>query len=195
MHRDIKPANILLTHESPSAEWKLSDFGLAKLADITGTFCGSPLYLAPEVDALVGSVYTNAVDVWFVGVVGMRYSCGFDARVLKKTRARKDHIAWGEALARRAQSKASPLREYLTVMLGVMPTGRPIARDLLARLQDWRDSQESGPGKGVYDDSEENEAESLQDDREDRSDAVTIRAAGEGDGEENEENVSSEVTF
>ncbi len=30
MHRDIKPANILLTHETPGAEWKLGDFGLSK---------------------------------------------------------------------------------------------------------------------------------------------------------------------
>ncbi len=204
MHRDIKPANILLTHETPGAEWKLGDFGLSKLTDntgITGTFCGSPLYLAPEVDGLVGSVCTNAVDVWSAGVVGVQYSCGFGGRDLKKMNTTADHKAWVNPVARRAKSKASVLAEYLTPMLDVMPAGRPTAKGILERLQGWEDSEASGLGEGDHDGSkgkgkekEENAAESLEDDCENSSEASTIRAAGDEDREENRENAFSEVT-
>jgi serine/threonine protein kinase len=50
-HRDIKPANILL--ESPGDRVKLTDFGLARIADDvkitrTGFVAGTPLYMSPE---------------------------------------------------------------------------------------------------------------------------------------------------
>jgi serine/threonine protein kinase len=50
-HRDIKPGNILL--EPPNDRVKLTDFGLARIADDvkltrTGFVSGTPLYMAPE---------------------------------------------------------------------------------------------------------------------------------------------------
>src|SRR5204863_1518830 len=50
-HRDIKPGNILL--EPPHDRVKLTDFGLARVADDvkltqTGFVSGTPLYMAPE---------------------------------------------------------------------------------------------------------------------------------------------------
>ena len=51
-HRDIKPDNILVKSLDP-LEVKLSDFGLAKMIQndetFLKTFCGTMLYLAPEV--------------------------------------------------------------------------------------------------------------------------------------------------
>jgi hypothetical protein len=48
LHRDIKPGNLLrLTGHA-----KVADFGLARLQEsqvITATFCGTPVYMAPEV--------------------------------------------------------------------------------------------------------------------------------------------------
>ena len=44
----MKPDNILLLH----GHAKVADFGLAKLQDAsqaTGTFCGTPAYMAPEI--------------------------------------------------------------------------------------------------------------------------------------------------
>src|SRR4030095_4194886 len=50
-HRDVKPGNILL--EQPNGRVKLTDFGLARIADDvkltrTGFVAGTPLYMAPE---------------------------------------------------------------------------------------------------------------------------------------------------
>lgn len=51
-HRDLKPDNILMVSENPIAV-KISDFGLAKMVKnedtFLKTFCGTMLYLAPEV--------------------------------------------------------------------------------------------------------------------------------------------------
>src|SRR5262249_8219382 len=48
LHRDIKPGNLLRL----SRHAKVADFGLARLQEsqvVTATFCGTPVYMAPEV--------------------------------------------------------------------------------------------------------------------------------------------------
>lgn len=50
---------------------KIADFGLCKegigYGDKTGTFCGTPEFLAPEV--LTDTSYTRAIDWWGLGVL------------------------------------------------------------------------------------------------------------------------------
>ena len=66
--RDLKLDNLLLDTEGYV---KIADFGLCKegmgFGDRTGTFCGTPEFLAPEV--LTETSYTRAVDWWGLGVL------------------------------------------------------------------------------------------------------------------------------
>jgi len=91
LHRDLKPANILLVsdgvttgagsnpttaHHSPLAtcQPKITDFGLAKLADVdlqtkTGAALGTPAYMAPEQAMRTGAAVGWAADVYSLGVI------------------------------------------------------------------------------------------------------------------------------
>ncbi|KAK6081843.1 CAMK rad53 protein kinase [Seiridium cupressi] len=79
VHRDIKPENILVVDKEMRV--KLADFGLAKIIgeeSFTTTLCGTPSYVAPEILAEGRHrKYTNAVDIWSLGVVLYICLCGF----------------------------------------------------------------------------------------------------------------------
>ncbi|XP_017483261.1 PREDICTED: serine/threonine-protein kinase N-like [Rhagoletis zephyria] len=68
VYRDLKLDNLLLDREGYV---RIADFGLCKegigYGDRTGTFCGTPEFLAPEV--LTENSYTRAVDWWGFGVL------------------------------------------------------------------------------------------------------------------------------
>ena len=86
VHRDLKPQNILLTD---SYTIKITDFGLARNTsnnhnnttsskpssiarnisdqDLFSTFCGSPIYMSPEL--LNRESYSSKSDLWSVGVI------------------------------------------------------------------------------------------------------------------------------
>ncbi|KAK6638403.1 hypothetical protein RUM44_008832 [Polyplax serrata] len=74
IHRDIKLENILLSSKSNECLIKLSDFGFSKFLDsnsVVMTYCGTPLYIAPEIlkNKGRGGSYDKQVDVWSMGVV------------------------------------------------------------------------------------------------------------------------------
>lgn len=69
VHRDFKPANVLLT---PSADIKISDFGIAKLAQSSlhtqlNTVLGTPSYMSPEQAS--GEETDHRTDIYALGVV------------------------------------------------------------------------------------------------------------------------------
>ncbi|KAK5702478.1 Serine/threonine-protein kinase H1 [Elasticomyces elasticus] len=83
-HRDLKPANLLVFSIGPRWHVKIADFGLSKrvLTDLTSlrTNAGTQGFMAPEMlglgfgeddssDEDTQQSYTNAVDIWAVGVI------------------------------------------------------------------------------------------------------------------------------
>ena len=96
LHRDIKPENILIHNNII----KISDFGFAKSFEkneLITTFCGSPLYMAPEI--IINREYNYSSDIWSLGVVLYEllqkhhpYSCDNREELWKRIKSRNLNI-------------------------------------------------------------------------------------------------------
>ncbi len=142
LHRDIKPANVLLPVSGRPAA-KLSDFGIARLADVSratppGAITGTPRFASPE--SLAGRSVGPAHDVY--GLTTTLYALFSGGRLPYA-------IPAGASLARLRAiqlTEPPPLRSFApevgpplerTIMAGLSPdaAARPSARRLVLALE------------------------------------------------------------
>ncbi|MGO3864162.1 protein kinase domain-containing protein [Glutamicibacter arilaitensis] len=135
VHRDVKPGNILVM---PSGVVKITDFGIARLADqvpltATGQVMGTAQYLAPE--QATGQVATGSSDIYALGVIG--YECLAGRRPFTG----ESQIAIALAQVNDAppalpDTIPAPVRQLIMSMLAKNPADRPKDATALAKAAD-----------------------------------------------------------
>ncbi|HOW49712.1 MAG TPA: serine/threonine-protein kinase [Rubrivivax sp.] len=150
VHRDLKPANVML--DLPAGTLKLTDFGIAGLADAsrtrTGVVLGTPLYMAPE--QLAGAPADARSDLYALGVLLYELLGG---------RRPHEHASLGELLRQVAQQPAPDLRtlrpglddaaaELVARCLHKQPSSRPADAAALADALQVLRRRGSGGGAG-----------------------------------------------
>lgn len=155
VHRDIKPGNLLIT---PDARVKITDFGIARLADqvpltATGQVMGTAQYLAPE--QATGQTATGSSDIYSLGVIG--YECVAGSRPFSG----ESQIAIALAQVNDeppalSESLPAPVRALLMSMLAKAPQDRPKDAKSLAdavdaiRRGDIRAAEAAVPGMLLF---------------------------------------------
>lgn len=107
IHRDIKPENIFI---SPSGDYKLGDFGIARTAEKTTNGMskkGTYTYMAPEV--YKGETYGPSVDIYSLGIVLYRLVNGNRAPFLPAFPAPISHSDRENSIARRIGGEKIPV--------------------------------------------------------------------------------------
>lgn len=135
VHRDVKPGNILVM---PSGVVKITDFGIARLADqvpltATGQVMGTAQYLAPE--QATGQIATGSSDIYALGVIG--YECLAGRRPFTG----ESQIAIALAQVNDAppalpDTIPAPVRQLIMSMLAKNPSERPKDATALAKAAD-----------------------------------------------------------
>ncbi|MEU5835508.1 protein kinase [Streptomyces diacarni] len=135
VHRDVKPGNILVM---PSGVVKITDFGIARLADqvpltATGQVMGTAQYLAPE--QATGQIATGSSDIYALGVIG--YECLAGRRPFTG----ESQIAIALAQVNDAppalpDTIPAPVRQLIMSMLAKNPSDRPKDATALAKAAD-----------------------------------------------------------
>lgn len=136
IHRDVKPANVVVTGRN--GRIKLTDFGIAHLANsshtLAGQMLGSPRYMSPE--QAMGREVDGRSDIFSLGAVLYEMLTGhyaFDGDSLPAIVYRVIHEAPVHASTLRPNLPAR-LTDLLARMLHKDPLARPDARTLVHEL-------------------------------------------------------------
>lgn len=137
VHRDLKPENLIYASTAKDSEIKITDFGLAKLKGkgndgLMETACGTPGYVAPEV--LKKQRYTEAVDIWSLGVILYILLCGFPPFYHENTAALYRQIKTGDYDFPEPYWKSitDSAKNLIQAMLTVTPGNRISIKGILA---------------------------------------------------------------
>jgi eukaryotic-like serine/threonine-protein kinase len=134
VHRDVKPGNILV---GDNGTVKITDFGVSRVVEdvtgtATGTFVGTPAYLAPEVAQ--GRDVTFSSDVYSLGATLYQAVEGTSPVGKSDNPMRILHrIASGTVIP---PVKAGPLAPILLRMLSTDPAERPTMPEAKAALEE-----------------------------------------------------------
>ena len=149
-HRDLKLENLMLTsRDETNISLKIADFGLSDLqtlpSSLSATFCGSPLYAAPELmtaGAAPDGYDAAKSDVWSCGVILyalLASALPFDADDIS---ALVRLIQRGVPNSPLPESRGTLAAELVSAMLTVDPKTRPIAADV--RQHAWLQTKDNG---------------------------------------------------
>ena len=153
VHRDVKPANILFDGEGRT---RLSDFGIARLADSTrvtepGMTTGTAAYLAPE--QLTGDEIGPPGDVYSLGLVLLEALTGereFTGTHVEAAMARLQRDP------RVPEDLPAPWPDLLVAMTRRDPQQRPAAADVAALLAaEGHPAREQSPATQVLEQRQE----------------------------------------
>ena len=138
-HRDLKLENLMLTsRDERTMQLKIADFGLSDLqtlpSQLSATFCGSPLYAAPELmttGAAPDGYDASKSDVWSCGVILyalLASALPFDADDIC---ALVRLIQQGVPNSPVPESRGPLAAQLVAIMLTVDPKRRPTAGEVL----------------------------------------------------------------
>lgn len=152
VHRDIKPENVLLDTTSSPATPKVTDFGIARIADASATtrssmMVGTPNYMAPEISE--GATPTPAVDVYALGILLYEMASGvtpFEGGSYLAVIRRHS-----EQLPGRPDGIPDDLWSAIEDMLAKDPTERPSAQQLVPYLVSLSTSLRGAPAAAKLD--------------------------------------------
>ena len=139
-HRDLKLENLMLTsRDEKLMQLKIADFGLSDLqtlpSNLSATFCGSPLYAAPELmtaGAAPDGYDASKSDVWSCGVILyalLASALPFDAEDIC---ALVRLIQIGVPNSPVPSTRGPAAAELVAWMLTVEPKQRPSASEVLS---------------------------------------------------------------
>jgi serine/threonine protein kinase len=135
VHRDLKPENLLLDGRISPPRPRLTDFGIARIAEQTGSgrstmLVGTPQYVAPEV--FDGQAPTPAADLYALGIVLYEMCCGTTPFAGGSTLSvLRRHV---ECAPGRPAGIPDPLWELIAALLVKHPAARPAPAARVAHL-------------------------------------------------------------